>query len=181
MALSARYARCSCPKSLDFIAVSMKRIALILACTLTASPAAAQGGLYAGPVVLWDSYEGIWGGTAGVMFQGLEANRRVDVRIHFCCQVLALQPSVQYAAMFNETVYGTVGPAFIAAFAEGESFLMLGLTGALGAELRRSETLVVALELGMDTILPYYYSSDYGFDHSEFLHSLSMRLVYRRL
>ena len=166
---------------------TMSRPALVLAFVLTASPLTAQG-FHAGPllmVVREPGYYGTdpeWAATIGVTLQGLErdANRRIDVRYVVCCDVPMLQMSVLYAKMFNEDAYGTVGPAANYVYADGRHWGLLGAEAGLGVEMRRSETRVIALEFGYSIIFPFAFDSWYGFDDSDTVHGLTVRLIYRR-
>ena len=166
----------------------MSRPALVLAFVFTASPLTAQG-FHAGPLlrlVRWPGYTTItqteWAAAVGLTFQGLErdANRRIDVRYVVCCDVPRLQMSVLYAKMFNEDAYGTLGPAASYVYFDGQHVGLLGAEAALGVEMRRSETRVIALEFGYSFIFPFAFDSWYGFDESDTVHGLTVRLIYRR-
>ena len=166
---------------------TMSRPALVLAFVLTASPLTAQG-FHAGPLLMVAreaSYFGTdteWATTVGVTLQGLDrdANHRIDVRYIVCCAHPMLQMSVLYAKMFNEDAYGTVGPAASYSFADGQHLGLLGAEAGVGVETGRSETRVVALEFGYSIIFPFVYDSWYGFEESETVHGLTVRLIYRR-
>ena len=102
------------------------------------------------------------------------------MRYVVCCEIPRLQMSVLYAKMFNEDAYGTLGPAASYVYFDGQHVGLLGAEAALGVEMRRSETRVIALEFGYSFIFPFAFDSWYGFEDSDTVHGLSVRLIYRR-
>lgn len=73
-----------------------------------------------------------------------------------------------------------MGPAASYVYADGRHVGLLGAEAGLGVEMRRSETRVIALEFGYSFIFPFAFDSWYGFEESETVHGLTVRLIYRR-
>lgn len=167
----------------------MKRLCLatVLAFVFTASPLGAQGFQAGGflKLVRWSGYTTFhteWASAVGMTLQGLEmdANRRIDVCYLICCDIGRLQISALYARMFNEDAYGSVGPSVSYLHYDGAHGWLMGVEAGAGVELHRSEARVIASEFGYSFTFPYILDSQFGFENSDTVHGLAVRLIYRR-